>query len=80
MGWTNQATWNTQLWITNQYGTYRSIMAIYKRSRNSGDFADCLEHYLRSIIWDKDITPDGYKLGTVNWCEIADSWYKDNEE
>ena len=77
-GWTNRSTWNVQLWITNDYGTYRSIMAIYQRSANAGDFADCIEHYLTNIIWDKGVTPDGDRLNVVIWPEIADMWYEAN--
>ena len=76
-GWTNRETWNTQLWITNDYGTYKTIMELYRTSKNEGDLADSMEYYL-NLIWDF-VTPDGVSLNPVNWAELGDSWYEDNK-
>tara|TARA_R110000824_G_scaffold265738_3_gene454649 strand:- start:1417 stop:1665 length:249 start_codon:yes stop_codon:yes gene_type:complete len=75
-GWTNSETWNTSLWILNKYGLYKNIMRLYRGSRNEGDFADNIEHFI-NIIWNEK-TPDGYNLNPVNWMEISDSWYYEN--
>lgn len=75
-GWTNRATWNVQLWITNEYSTYQLITKLFKDSKNAGAFADNLEHFL-AIIWGK-FTPDKVSMANVNWVELADMWYDEN--
>ena len=77
-GWTNRETWNTILWMTNEFPIYKLLMRLYRGSLNEGDFADNVEYFL-NLIWNGE-TPDGYRLSLVNWVEIADSWYYENRQ
>ena len=76
-GWSNRATWNTHLWISNLRGVYKIIEKLLFDSRNSGDFIDSLEGYLQ-LVWDGK-TPDGEDLNKVRWSELGESIITDHE-
>lgn len=71
-GWSNRATWNANLWITNEESIYKLIGTIAKGCHSVSELADNIEGFL-GIVWN-DKTPDGDELKLVNWVEIADSW------
>ena len=80
-GWRNPETWNTNLWIGNEYGLYRTVRELYNRSKNEGDFADSLEYYITLVLARfNGYTQDGYRLALVDWCQIAESWYYENKD
>jgi len=76
-GWSNRATWNTSLWISNLQGLYKLVRGLLFNSRNEGDFTDSLEGFLQ-LIWDGK-TPDGDDLNMVRWRELADSIITEHE-
>ena len=76
-GWTNRATWNTNLWITNIQGLYRIVTDMMFTDRNVGKFTDNLEHFMW-ILWEGK-TPDGDNMREVDWVQIANSIIDDNE-
>lgn len=69
-GWTNYETWNVHLWITNEEGIYRAMVA------GKPYTAKTAERFVRRIF--PNGTPDmenrsgDYKK--VNWQEIADAF------
>lgn len=71
-GWTNRATWNANLWLSNDYDTYYEIITFIVddggrlRPKALEDFA--------WNLWPSGMTPDGELLKEVNWREIAESW------
>lgn len=75
-GWSNRATWNANLWITNEEPIYKLVGTIAKGSRSVSELADNMEGFLL-ILWN-DKTPDGDSLKLVNWVEIADAWVDDH--
>ena len=76
-GWSNKATWNVQLWITNKESIYKLVQMLARGSSGVGEFADTLEAFLW-ILWEGK-TPDGERLNPVNWVEIAEAWGEDND-
>ena len=68
-GWTNRATWNAALWLTNDQSFYDMMRDHFRDdpavcSRSAREFC--------WIVWPCGNTPDGDELTDVNWVEIAD--------
>ena len=76
-GWSNRATWNANLWITNEEPLYKLIGTIARGSKSVSELADNIEGFL-GIVWN-GWTPDGESLRLVNWSEIAEAWAEANE-
>ena len=90
-GWTNYPTWNVNLWLSNDEGTYNYVRESIFGS--AYDPADCEKparidaaDTIKTIVRD-ELAPDlgasfaadllGYALDQVNWLEIADAWLED---
>lgn len=66
-GWKNRATWNTALWLTNEYGLYTSMRTHFTCNRIN---RDTVEEFVTNL-WPCGHTPDGDDLNDVHWPEIA---------
>ena len=65
-GWTNRATWNVDVWLSNDREIYKMMKALKMSERNQ------FENFC-VYLWGNE-TPDGERLSDVNWQEIADAW------
>jgi len=71
-GYTNYETWNVQLWISNEEGSYKDA------KRHKPFNADSAEEYVKSVY--PKGTPDFKDMGgarcydKVNWKEIAEAF------
>ena len=82
-GWSNQPTWNVNLWLNNDRGAYHDMLDMAQQHRHdTRKLADTIESYV------EDMNPLGSKaslfsdllthaLNTVDWYEIAESWIID---
>jgi len=77
LGFSNQETWNTHLWITNDYSLYSIIGQRAERCRSVLELANWIEDLLLTRWVNR--TPDGNSLGPVNWVEVAATWADANE-
>jgi hypothetical protein len=68
-GWVNRETWNVSLWVNNDYGMYKSMVA-------NRPFTPTSAKQFCTDIFGKR-TPDNCPLSKVDWTEIAESF---NEE
>ena len=83
-GWSNYATWNTNLWLANDEPLYRAVESIRLRisdpdpDRRAALLADQIAYLVRSrLTLFPDLTrPD---LDAVDWREIADAWLEDSD-
>jgi hypothetical protein len=83
-GWTNRATWNTSLWLNNDYGLYSAKEDFARRIRNHLEDGDITrEEALKDMaaklrafcneLWPNGCTPDKDRLSHVDWREIAEA-------
>ncbi len=75
-GWANWDTWNVNLWIMNDYGTYQAWVAEC-REGDGWDAATARGFYLS--VFDGS-NPDKPDLDAVDWAEIAQAWEGDRAE
>jgi hypothetical protein len=66
-GWTNKATWNTVLWLFNDYNMYQEIKG-YSGQKMTGMQAKAIVTRIMG-----DTTPDGISTKNANWREVADA-------
>ena len=75
-GWTNYATWNVNLWLTNDEGSYNYWMERARDSEVNG-LAILLEDEHKEAMPELDSSTYSdllqHVLGSVNWHEIAKS-------
>ena len=67
-GWTNRATWNTALWLTNDETLYRTMLEHFRDEEINNANA----RFFCNLLWPCSETPDGDELADVNWNEITD--------
>lgn len=75
-GWTNRATWNVELWFSNEESLYRfkmdQINGVRDPEEINGSFVRrCAEEIFPNGTPDM---ADAMCLAEVNWDEIADGW------
>ena len=82
-GWTNYETWNVNLWLGNEEGSYNYWQEQARELGNVTDLASALES---EIMDNAPELPGLYgdiltaNLQTVNWREIAESMLGDIDE
>lgn len=81
-GWTNQETWLTDLWLTNEPETERKLRQISGKLSNRQDRAQTLAAYVeaRAPLDDASLYVDLLQgaLELVNWAEIVEN-HEDDE-
>ena len=72
-GWKNRSTWNVALWLGNDEGYYRETVAMAKRMSAANIHLSGLRARIfvtHTLGWDR--TPDGDRMGSVDWPAIAE--------
>lgn len=78
-GWTNHATWNVNLWINNDYASYKAKIWLCLTVGASGLNAENVERFCRDILaGNEDFSPGDWD--SVNWAEIAKEWADEAKE
>ena len=79
-GYTNRATWNLMLWISNDECAYHFFRDLYYRI--GGDDLDVRQDMIESSAreWFGSTTPDDDRLDDVDWEEIREHMDDDNSE
>ena len=79
-GYTNRATWNLMLWISNDECAYHFFRDLYYRIGEDAadDRQDMIERTARE--WFGSATPDGDALDDVDWEEIREHMDDDNSD
>ena len=79
-GYTNRATWNLMLWISNEESAYHFFRDLYYRigGDDADDRQDMIERNARE--WFGHTTPDGDRLSDVDWEEVRQVMDDDNYE
>ena len=67
-GYTNRATWNCALWLTNDEGIYRLMVETFREEQADTESV----RFFCNLLWPDCETPDGDELSDVYWPEIAD--------
>jgi hypothetical protein len=79
-GYTNRATWNLMLWISNDECAYHFFRDLYFRigGDHPDDRQDMIESYARE--WFGQTTPDRDRLSDVDWQEVREHLDDDNSD
>ena len=79
-GYTNRATWNLMLWISNDESAYYFFKDLYYHI--GGEVVEEREEAIMrtSREWFGSTTPDGDSLDDVNWCEVTEHLDDDFKE
>jgi hypothetical protein len=84
-GWSNYETWNVNLWLDNDQGSYDEKRDIIRRADDKNEAAETLKS------WVNEMAPDlgasmfadllGAALSEVDWYEIVEAdWDELHEE
>ena len=68
-GWKNRSTWNVALWLGNDEGYYNAARSLAQRKPRLGAVG-AKAFVMHTLGWDR--TPDGDRLGSVDWQAIAE--------
>ena len=82
-GYTNHATWNANLWLSNDEPTYRTVWFAAQdafRLQGSNAVTALAEWLERSDLTKHLLKHDGINASEVNWNEIAGRWIEDVRE
>ena len=66
-GYHNRATWNVALWLNNDESMYRAMQSEARRAKPTAGNA---KRFCCNLFG--EATPDGCKLKSVKWSEIAE--------
>ena len=66
-GYTNRATWNCALWLTNDEGIYRLMVETFREEQANPESV----RFFCNLLWPECETPDGDPLEDVNWPEVV---------
>ena len=77
-GYTNYQTWNVQLWIDNDQGTYNLVRETAQDLEKPSRVADWLKDFIEEsnpLADDASMFSDlmGHALACVDWYEIAEN-------
>ncbi len=83
-GWANYETWNVNLWISNEEGTYHEAVRLAGARMDDSPYA--LGESFKSWVTD-ELLPDlgasmasdllSAAMSEVDWTEIAEHWITD---
>lgn len=77
-GWANWATWNVALHFDNDEGLYREYRRYVSRTPKS---RANVEAFVKELLPNGTDDMDSAKeYRSVDWDEIADAWWEDEEE
>ena len=78
-GWTNNETWNVNLWANNDYGIYMRKQE-WLSELSAKPTAEQVKEFCSGIFPDGtgDMTADTMK--GANWPELAEAWEEDWQE
>ena len=66
-GYTNRATWNCALWLTNDESIYRLMVETFRQEQADTESVQ----FFCNLLWPNCETPDGDELADVNWPEVV---------
>lgn len=80
-GWSNRATWNVNLWLSNDEGAYHEVNRLTRHldPEDEDDVetaAKRIEQFARDI-WPEGKTPDGDALSEADFEEIGKAWLEE---
>lgn len=75
-GWSNRATWNVSLWLSNDEPLYREVNRLAEHAPDADTLAIVLTTFCAGI-WPKGVTPDGDRLDACDFDEVARNWLED---
>jgi hypothetical protein len=82
-GWTNWATWNVNLWIDNEEGTYRAKQQFLRRASTINAYT--VAEFCRDVLtafYGREHTPDmePRDMANVDWEQIAEHFIVERDE
>jgi hypothetical protein len=83
-GWTNYETWNVKLWLDNEQSTYNDMCSMARRATEAYKLAQQIKEYVEEMQPDlgASMFADllGAALSEVDWYDIAEAYYEENNE
>jgi len=79
-GWSNWETWNANLWLTNDQGTYGTCLEAIGNETNRYEAGQCLREAVE--MWADEgirLIGDELTMWRIVWAEIADGFIEDRD-